>query len=112
MKKSVMVLFGLILSFLYFPNVYAQSRVTVNSDQTVSINGAKVFPISIYIQSDYVGVKNLGLEMVSRPFCANASQFANAENNGLYIHYTAGPGCDYGNAMAIKPAMPAHSRRA
>lgn len=102
MKKNVLTYASLVLSLLYFPTAYAQNRVTVNADQTVSINGSKVFPISVYMQSDWAGVKALGVNTVSRPFCVNAGHFASAENNGLYIHYTAGPGCDYENATAIK----------
>lgn len=102
MNKNVISHIGLILSLLAIPAAYAQNTVTVNSDQTVSINGSKVFPISVYMQSDWAGVKALGVNTVSRPFCVNASHFANAQSSGLYLHYTAGPGCDYENATAIK----------
>lgn len=102
MKRKLLGRVGLILSLIYFPAAHAQSKVTVNADQTVSINGNKVFPISVYIQSDWQGVKDLGVNAVSRPFCVNNNAVSQAENNQLYLHYTAGPGCDYQNASAIK----------
>lgn len=82
--------------------VSAQNVVKVNPDKTVSINGTKVFPISVYIQSDWQGVKDLGVNTASRPFCINANAVNQSESKGLYLHYTAGPGCDYENADAIR----------
>lgn len=80
----------------------AQTQVTVNPDRTVSVNGAKVFPISVYLQSDWAGARQLGVNTASRPFCVNAGAPKQAEHHGLYLHYTAGPGCDSANAAAIK----------
>ncbi|VUD46123.1 Development-specific protein S [Thalassocella blandensis] len=102
MKRNFLGRVGLVLSLLYLPVTHAQNKVTVNADQTVSINGNKVFPISVYIQSDWQGVKDLGVNTVSRPFCVNSGAVSQAENNQLYLHYTAGPGCDSQNASAIK----------
>lgn len=102
MKKNIMGHMVLMVSLLGCSQVYAQSKVTVNADQTVSIKGAKVFPISVYLQSDWAGVKNLGVNLASRPFCVNSSAVSQAESHGLYLHYTAGPGCDSENASAIK----------
>lgn len=101
MKKHLLVAALSVLS-LSVSGAHAQSKVTVNADQTVSINGTRVFPISVYLQSDWAGVKNLGVNLASRPFCVNSTHFKNGEAAGLYMHYTAGPGCDYDNAAAIK----------
>jgi hypothetical protein len=92
----------LLLLLLCFSNIYSQSKVTVNSDQTVSINGSKFFPISVYVQSDYAGIKNMGVNTASRPFCVNNNAFNQIVSNQLYCHYTAGLGCDFDNAAAIK----------
>ncbi|VUD46361.1 hypothetical protein TDB9533_00808 [Thalassocella blandensis] len=102
MNKKLVSQFGLILFMSFLSLAHAQSKVMVNADSTVSINGTKVFPISVYIQSDWPGVKDLGVNAVSRPFCANSGAVSQAENYSLYLHYTAGPGCDYENATAIK----------
>lgn len=92
----------LLLTALHLPAAHAQNTVRVNPDSTVSVNGSKFFPISVYVQSDWVGIKNMGVNTASRPFCVNLEQFRNAERNGLYLHYTAGPACDYDNAAAIR----------
>lgn len=101
MKKSIKNLI-LIFTALYMHSVHAQSVVTVNPDQTISVNGSKLFPISVYIQSDWAGAKSLGINTASRPFCVNNDAFRKGESNGLYLHYTAGPACDYENAAAIR----------
>jgi len=82
--------------------VLGQSKVTVNADKTVSVNGSKFFPISVYVQSDWAGIVNMGVNAASRPFCVNANAFAQSENNKLYCHYTAGSGCDAENAQDIR----------
>lgn len=97
MKYSI-----LLLSALTLTTAQAQNAVSVNPDQTVSVDGKRLFPISVYIQSDWAGVKKLGVNTASRPFCVNLNEFRNAEKNGLYLHYTAGPSCDYENAAAIR----------
>jgi hypothetical protein len=103
MKTGIYVLLcAAVLLLLYPSNIYGQSTVTVNADQTVSINGSKFFPISVYVQSDYAGIKNMGVNVASRPFCVNIDAFNQIVSNQLYCHYTAGPGCDYDNATAIK----------
>jgi hypothetical protein len=94
--------FFLLTAVLAFHNLFGQSVVTVNSDRTVSVNGSKFFPISVYIQSDWAGIVNMGVNTASRPFCVNSSAFAQSEKNKLYCHYTAGSGCDDDNAKDIK----------
>jgi len=91
-----------LLPLLALPCAFAQSKVTVNADQTVSVNGAKFFPISLYVQSDWAGVKGLGANAASRPFCVNTDALTKSRKKHLYLHYTAGPGCDDDNAAAIK----------
>ena len=87
---------------LCVPGAHAQSKVTVNPDQTISLDGSKFFPIGVYLQSDWSGVKKLGADMASRPFCVNTDALQSAAKKHLYLHYTAGPGCDDDNAAAIK----------
>jgi len=64
----------------------------VNADQTIAINGTRVFPISIYLQSDCVGVKPLGANAASRPFCPSNDASKKAKSSGWYLRYTAGSG--------------------
>jgi hypothetical protein len=96
------LLLAAVILLLYFSNTYGQSTVIVNSDQTISINGSKVFPISAYVQSDYAGLKNMGVNVASRPFCVNIDAFNQIVSNQLYCHYTAGSGCGEDNALDIK----------
>ncbi|MEK8032933.1 hypothetical protein AACH06_19095 [Ideonella sp. DXS29W] len=90
------------LACLAAVRAHAGNTVTVNPDQTISINGTPFFPISVYLQSHWAGAKELGANVASRPFCVNTDAIRKAERKRLYLHYTAGPGCDEENAEAIR----------
>jgi hypothetical protein len=102
MKSKIYVLLFVAAILVSFSRIYGQSKVTVNSDQTISINGSKFFPISVYVQSDYAGIKNMGVNVASRPFCVNIDAFNQIVAQQLYCHYTAGSGCGDDNATDIK----------
>jgi hypothetical protein len=102
MKTKIYLLLFAAAMLASLSDLYGQSQVTVNADQTVSINGSKFFPISAYIQSDYTGLKNMGVNTASRPFCVNIDAFNQIVSNQLYCHYTAGGGCGEDNAVDIK----------
>lgn len=97
MKKIIVCIAALICQ-----NLLAQSVVTVNPDRTISLNGSKFFPISVYLQSDWSGAASLGINTASRPFCTSTSALAQCEANHLYGHLTVGPSCDKENAQSIR----------